>query len=71
MESVTVGSGSAVTLFRWESGVDVMFLGKVGFYGSPPLNRPTCTGSRGGNAAIASVLAALASLGLIIDSTTA
>jgi len=33
--------------------------------------KPTVTGSRGGNAALASLLTALASLGLINDSTTA
>jgi hypothetical protein len=32
---------------------------------------PTVTGSRGGNAALQSLLAALASLGLIVDKTTA
>lgn len=34
-------------------------------------NRPTITGSRGGNAALASLLTALATLGLVTDSTTA
>lgn len=31
---------------------------------------PTVTGSRGGNAALASLLSALATLGLIVDETT-
>ena len=43
---------------------------KVGF-GVTPVSRPTVTGSRGGNAALASLLSALASLGLITNSTTA
>lgn len=43
----------------------------VGFYGTAPGAKPTITGSRGGNAALASLLTALAGLGLITDSTTA
>lgn len=43
----------------------------VGFYGSAPVAKATVTGSRGGNAALASLLTALASLGLITNSTTA
>lgn len=36
----------------------------------PPSSPPTVLGSRGGNAALASMLSGLASLGVIIDSTT-
>lgn len=43
----------------------------VGFYGSAPVARPVVTGSRGGNAALSSLLTALANLGLIANSTTA
>jgi hypothetical protein len=43
----------------------------AGFYGATPTTKPTVTGSRGGNAALASLLAALATLGLITDSTSA
>ena len=43
----------------------------VGFFGTVPLtSRPAVTGSRGGNAALASLLTTLANLGLITDSTT-
>ena len=42
----------------------------VGFFGSTGGGKPTVSGSRGGNAALASLLTALASLGLITDSTT-
>lgn len=42
----------------------------LGFYGSAPGARPTVTGSRGGNAALASLLTGLANLGLIINSST-
>ena len=45
--------------------------GNVGFYGTSPQAKPTVTGSRGGNAALASLLTALATLGLITDSTSA
>ena len=42
----------------------------IGFYGTVPIAKPTVTGSRGGNAALASLLTALANLGLITDNTT-
>ena len=45
--------------------------GLIGFNGSSPVAKPTITGSRGGNAALASLLMALASYGLVTDSTTA
>jgi hypothetical protein len=44
--------------------------GTLGFYGTAPGIKPTITGSRGGNAALASLLTSLAGLGLITDSTT-
>jgi len=44
---------------------------QVGFYGASPASKPTITGSRGGNAALASLITALATLGLITDNTTA
>lgn len=43
----------------------------IGFLGASPIARPSVTGSRGGNAALASLLTALANLGLITDSSTA
>lgn len=43
----------------------------MGFQGTAPIAKPTVTGSRGGNAALASLLTALANYGLITDSTTA
>jgi hypothetical protein len=33
-------------------------------------NRPTITGAKGGNAALTSLLSALATMGLVVDSTT-
>lgn len=44
---------------------------KLGFYGNAPAARPTITGSRGGNAALASLLTQLQTLGLITDGTSA
>lgn len=44
---------------------------RLGFHGKTPLAQQTVTGSRGGNAALASLLAALDNLGLIDDQTTA
>ena len=44
--------------------------GDVGFYGTTPVTQPTVTGSRGGNAALASLLTALEGMGLIVDSST-
>jgi hypothetical protein len=43
----------------------------VGFFGSTGATKATVAGSRGGNAALASLLTQLASYGLITDSTTA
>lgn len=43
----------------------------VGFNGTTPVAKPTVTGSRGGNAALASLLTALDSMGLITNSSTA
>ncbi len=42
----------------------------LGFYGATSVAKQTVTGSRGGNAALASLLTALAALGLITDSST-
>lgn len=42
----------------------------LGFFGVAPIARPTIVGARGGNAAVASIAAQLALLGLVIDGTT-
>lgn len=42
----------------------------IGFYGGTPATKPTVTGSRGGNAALQSLLTGLAGLGLITDSSS-
>lgn len=43
---------------------------KMGFFNATPINKPTVSGSRGGNAALASLCTQLANLGLITDSTS-
>jgi hypothetical protein len=43
----------------------------VGFNNAAPVAKPTVTGSRAGNAALASLLTALAATGILTDSTTA
>jgi len=48
----------------------VAFVGNIGFYGQNPQAKPNVTGSKGGNAALASLLSALNTLGLVTDTTT-
>lgn len=60
---ITLGSDGSTTM--GESG------GAICFYGGTAQTKQTVSGSRGGNAALASVLTALANLGLITDSSTA
>lgn len=43
---------------------------KISFNDVTPVAKPTVTGSKGGNAALASLLTALSSLGLVTDSST-
>jgi len=43
----------------------------AGFYGAAPVGQQTVTGSRGGNAALADLLTKLATLGLIVDGSSA
>jgi hypothetical protein len=45
--------------------------GGAGFFGATPVVQPNVAGSRGGNAALASLLTALVALGLVSDSTSA
>ena len=44
---------------------------KLAFYNSTPIVKPSVSGSRGGNAALASLITQLATLGLIVDGSTA
>ena len=68
----TAVAGTSGTADRTPTNVAIEALGnKLAFNGATPVTKPTVTGSRGGNAALASLLTALAQLGLITDSTTA
>lgn len=60
----SLSSPNASTRFTWDNT-------GIGFYASAPIAKPNVTGSRGGNAALASLCTQLANLGLITDSTSA
>ena len=60
-----------ITLNAWGTNEPITLQSaKLSFFGGPTGTQPTVSGSRGGNAALASLLTGLASLGLIIDSST-
>lgn len=61
-----LADNTSVTL----AGAHVFTATEFGAFGAPAVVKPTVTGSRGGNAALASLLTALANLGLITDSTS-
>lgn len=73
--------GSSFQMFKWFRGTKTWFIndsvcisaaaGKIGFYNATPIVKPAITGSRGGNAALASLLTTLATMGLITDSSSA
>jgi len=65
-----VVAGNGGTYLTLNSGVFQINAGHLGFYGSSGLAQPTITGSKGGNAALASLLTYLAAMGLVVDSTT-
>jgi len=60
--SVSVNAGGTTRMKADSTG--------LGFFAATPVAKPTVTGSRGGNAALASLLTKLADLGLITDSTS-
>jgi hypothetical protein len=62
-------SGTTATLWDLSTSTAVN-LPRVGFNGTANIAKPTVTGSRGGNAALASLLTALANYGLITDSSS-
>lgn len=67
------GTGATLT-GSWDStrvGVSINPTGqKVGFNGTAPVSKPTVSGSKGSNAALTSLISALAGYGLITDTTT-
>ncbi len=64
-----LGSSSLLWEELWVNNVRANGTG-VAFNGTAPIAKPTVTGSRGGNAALASLLTQLAALGLITDSSS-
>lgn len=65
----SVGIGTAPS-YKFDVSGSTRLNGNVGFQGTAPIAKPTVTGAKGGNAALTSLLTALASYGLITDSTT-
>lgn len=68
-------SNVALTLAAKGSGVigvssPTRFASTAGFNNTAPIAKPTVTGSKGANAALASLMTALAAYGLVTDSTT-
>ena len=66
------GHGAALSL-NWvaANGITVGGSGqKIGFYSASPISKPSISGSRSGNAALTSLISALAAQGLITDSST-
>jgi hypothetical protein len=64
-------SGSAATSLMTLSVGGLSLPKGAGLFGSsPPASKPTVSGSKGANAALASLLTALASYGLVLDSST-
>ena len=62
------GSSTAANSLLLNGHADTYFQVNLGF---SAIAKPTVSGSRGGNAALASLLTALASYNIITDSTTA
>jgi hypothetical protein len=82
VDAVTISSGGSLLVGTSTDGMtangsvaiakDLAHRGTLlGFYNTSPASKQTVTGSRGGNAALASLLTALATTGLITDSSTA
>jgi hypothetical protein len=64
-------NGAAITAMSWgAAGTATVFAGTHGFNGTAAIAKPTVSGAKAGNAALASLCTALASYGLITDSTT-
>jgi hypothetical protein len=69
--SVKLVSNGITSVFATSTGALIGNTGQsIGFYGATRVAKQTVTGSRGANAALASLLTALATLGLITDSTS-
>jgi len=67
------GASGKIRLIKADYSTDVITINNtgIGFFNTTPIAKPSITGSRGGNAALASLLTQLANFGLITDATTA
>lgn len=77
--SVHYQNANTIDIINGESGKAINLSGAIslgqasdtiGFFATTPIGKPTVSGSRGGNAALASLLTALANLGLIINNSS-
>jgi hypothetical protein len=66
--SINLGWSLATNIYM---NVATQFQAHVGFNGTVPIAKPTVTGAKGSNAALASLMTALAAYGLVTDSTSA
>lgn len=62
-------SASAELLQITQTGSIGAAASKVGFYGTAPIVKPTVAGLKGSNAALGSLMTALAALGIVVDTT--
>lgn len=68
-QPVTITRNDGMTRIYGPGGLFVLH--GAGFFGTSPLGvKPTVTGAKGGNAALASLMTALAAYGLVTDSTS-
>lgn len=67
--NLNTDQGGTVTLGR-SGSTTLVNSNAIGFFGAAAANRQGISGSKAGNAALASVIAALVNLGLATDSTT-
>ena len=71
--SLIIGQATANAAVGSESltaAIEVKDGSKLGFFAATPAAKPSVSGSRGGNAALASLITALATLGLVTDSSS-
>jgi hypothetical protein len=74
--NVVISAGGATGMVRIVGGAGSLgvvletLTGLLGFYGALPIAKPVIVGSKGGNAALASLLGHLAGLGLLTDHST-
>jgi hypothetical protein len=62
---LVTSDGTIIATFR-----DAGTLPQLSFFGATPIGRPVVTGSRAANAALASLISALAAYGLVTDATS-